>query len=421
MYKAVITKLTNVRPHGNADRLQLATVLGNQVVVGLDNYEGQLGIFFPTDGQLSEEYANANDLVGYTDENGIRQGGFFCSKRRVRSQKFRGEKSDGYWAPLSSLAFTGAHLDILEDGYELDELNSVRLCNKYYTQATKQAQGQRRSFARGETPMFRKHPDTSQFRYAAERIPEGAILTFTEKEHGTSGRFGLVRDPNKIPGKVKRFLARLFRIPIETGEWVEMMGTRNVIVENAAGGYYGDNLFRYEAVAPLRGQLRKGEVVYFEIVGWQRENAPIMPPHSTKGDKELVRKYGEKMYYTYGCENGTHRLRVYRIALATEDGHVIDMSWHYVQARCKELGVECVEEIYPKVIYGGNVEGLRELVEELSDGPSTIDPNHIREGVIVRADYGTETVFLKNKGFTFRLLEGIVKEADNYVDLEEVS
>src|SRR6185369_6632315 len=104
MYEAIIAKLTNLRPHSNADRLQLATVQGNQVVVGLDYTEGTLGIFFPTDGQLSMEFATANDLIARRDETtGEKAGGFFDQNRRVRCQRFRGEKSDGYWCKLDSL------------------------------------------------------------------------------------------------------------------------------------------------------------------------------------------------------------------------------------------------------------------------------------------------------------------------------
>ena len=36
-YKAIVTKLTNVRPHSNADKVQLATCHGNQVVIGLNH------------------------------------------------------------------------------------------------------------------------------------------------------------------------------------------------------------------------------------------------------------------------------------------------------------------------------------------------------------------------------------------------
>ena len=55
MYKAKVVKLS-VKPHPNADRLQLGFVQGIQVIVGLDVQEGEAGAYFPCDGQLSEEF-----------------------------------------------------------------------------------------------------------------------------------------------------------------------------------------------------------------------------------------------------------------------------------------------------------------------------------------------------------------------------
>ena len=133
-YKAIICEI-KTRPHPNADKLQLADANGFQVVVGLDNYDGQLGIFFPTDGQLSEEYCKEHDLVGYSEqlEDGtkVKRGGYFPASRRVRAQRFRGERSDGYWAPIDTLEFTGFDVASLVVGDQIDSLNGVPLCNKY--------------------------------------------------------------------------------------------------------------------------------------------------------------------------------------------------------------------------------------------------------------------------------------------------
>jgi hypothetical protein len=51
-YTAVIAQLKNIRKHTNADRLKIATVTGEQIIVGLDHEDGDLGIFFPVDGRL---------------------------------------------------------------------------------------------------------------------------------------------------------------------------------------------------------------------------------------------------------------------------------------------------------------------------------------------------------------------------------
>ena len=63
MYCAYITTIKNLRKHSNADRLQCTTIFGNNVIVDLSYQESQRVIFFPTDGQLGEEFANENNLV----------------------------------------------------------------------------------------------------------------------------------------------------------------------------------------------------------------------------------------------------------------------------------------------------------------------------------------------------------------------
>ena len=85
MYNAIVTKI-RVSDHPNADRLQIGHCCGSQVIVGLSVEDNELGIFFPCDGQLSEEFAAANDLVAYKDpETGANKGGFFAANRRVRA------------------------------------------------------------------------------------------------------------------------------------------------------------------------------------------------------------------------------------------------------------------------------------------------------------------------------------------------
>ena len=74
-YCGYIVTIKELRPHSNADRLQIATIFGNDVIVSLDTQKGQQGVYFPVDGQLSPEFCAANDLVRRKDENGNSAGG----------------------------------------------------------------------------------------------------------------------------------------------------------------------------------------------------------------------------------------------------------------------------------------------------------------------------------------------------------
>ena len=124
-YTAIITPLRTVRPHSNADRLQLATVTGEQVVVGLDAKDGDLGIFFPIDGQLTTEFMHIMNLHRHADLNADKtQTGMFDNNGRVRAQTFRGEKSEGFWLPLSNLP-SDLVMDSVTEGYEFTFIGAI--------------------------------------------------------------------------------------------------------------------------------------------------------------------------------------------------------------------------------------------------------------------------------------------------------
>lgn len=423
MYEAIICSI-HTRPHPNADKLLLGEAHGYQVVVGLDTKDGELGVFFPTDGQLSEEMCEANDLIGYTDPvTGEKRGGYFPRNRRVRSQKFRGERSDGYWTPLTSLVWTGAKLDKLTEGTKFTELNGKPVCNKYFTPATLKA------MARGgparQNNFFAKHVETDQFKNEVDRIPINSIIYITEKLHGTSGRFGNVLDQSV---EKRTLLDRLFRRTRISQSYTELIGTRNTILGKHSGpSFYGSEEFRYEAIRGLEGRLHPGEILYFEIVGYTHTGASIMGQHDVTKlqDKTLQKKYGKVMEYRYGCnpETTPFKLFVYRITQVAEDGHTIELSWPQVKARCAILGLQHVPEIpVPPHVWGWSSGDILKAVEHHMEGESTLDHSHIREGVVLRVEQPNgETKFLKAKSFTFGLLEGYIKERDDYIDTEEVA
>ena len=125
-----VVQINELNPHSNADRLQIATIFGASVIVDLSVKVGDLGVFFPIDLQLSEEYCNENNLVRKKDENGNNIGGYLDpDKRNIRAMKLRGEKSEGLFMPLESLRYTGETK--FEVGEKIDVLNGHEICRKY--------------------------------------------------------------------------------------------------------------------------------------------------------------------------------------------------------------------------------------------------------------------------------------------------
>ena len=204
-YKAIISKL-EIKPHGNADKLEIATAFNTEFVVGKDDFvTGDLAIVFLTDGQLDDEYCKQNCLYPVYGEDGKKiGGGFFDPKnRRVRAQGFRGVKSYGYVARIYSVEYTGYDTSKLKEGDSFDELNGHKICNKYETKATRAFKGEKSLHRRRETEMLRMHPDTEQLKYYIDKITKGSILQVSLKLHGTSGRTGFVLDEKPKISEVK--------------------------------------------------------------------------------------------------------------------------------------------------------------------------------------------------------------------------
>ncbi|MCK5021136.1 MAG: hypothetical protein KAS32_29265 [Candidatus Peribacteraceae bacterium] len=436
MYKAIVCRI-KLFPHPNADKLVLGNAHGFQVIVGKDDFvDDQLCVFFPPDGQLSEEMCKANDLIAYKDpETHKRKGGYFSENRRVKSQNLRQQKSEGYCTNLEAFKFTKFNVSKLKEGDQFDELKGVPICNKYFTPATLKAMRNKTGVLRRANQCFSQHVETKQFKYVANTIPKGSILNFTEKLHGTSGRFGYVLD-EVIKGKWKRFIhyilevvSRYFiaeaKIAGRTEQvWDYLNGTRRTILAKSTGpSFYGNEEFRENVIRSLREHMHKGEVLYYEIVGYTTTGKSIMSSVATKKlkDKAITKKYGDTMNYKYGCVEGIADIYVYRITMVNDDGISFDLSWDRIKERCRVLGVKHVPEMAEPVIYDGDLDKLTEKVSEMMEGDSTVDASHIREGIVVRADNGNGTIFMKAKSHTFGVLEGFIKEDEDYVDMEEVA
>ena len=432
-YTAVVTKLTNVRPHSNADKVQLATCHGNQVVIGLDHIEGELGVYFASDGQLSHGFCSANNLFRKAELNSDPEGktGMFDENRRVRAQRFRGEISDGFWVPISNFDFIMG-VGLLNEGFEFDTLDGNLICEKYVNQATlkiaRENAGKKTKRAKSSI-MFKEHFDTGHFGKNLHEFDNNQTIIITEKLHGTSGRIGHVQVERTL--KWKERLAKKLGVKVQETEWKYLNGTRRVVLEESSGTQYHDPTIRDKAFKLFNGNLRKGETVYFEIVGFESTGASIMPKVDTTkmGDKEFTKTYGKTMPFSYGCGETESRVYVYRMTLADEDGHTIDYAWDDVVKRCKELGVDTVPHIrtitlneiaVKHEIYDDRdiKEEFSKMVESYGSGASSLDACHIKEGVCVRIEGGISNKTFKFKSFEFKVLEGIIKDS-GVVDAEE--
>ena len=452
-YKAYVTELKNVRKHPNADRLLLGDCFGNTVCVNLDYVEGQIGVYFPTDGQLSVEFADANNLVRKKDENGNNVGGYMDpDKRNVKAIKLRGEKSDGLFLPLHCLESFG-DITQLRVGDTIDVFNGHEICKKYIPRSNTRrghySEGNKtRKHKAPVAPLFMEHADTEQLAYNLDAFRCGDEIEITLKMHGTSQRTAHLPT---LQGYKRTFWEKLTRkegTPIYA--WGGVSGTRRVVLEDFEGGFYGSNAFREQHSKFFDGKLWKGETVYYEVVGFTDTGAPIMAECSNKklNDPDFVKQYGDTTVFSYGCEPavltfddtdgrdqkvvGQSDVYVYRMTMTNEDGDVVEYTPDFMRYRCEQMGAKTVPVLWKGTIPEiDNDEALMEdmretagtwiknIAEQYYDGPDPIGKTHVREGVVVRILNRPKFCAYKHKNFAFKVLEGIIKDTADAPDMEE--
>lgn len=461
-YTAFVTRLRNLRKHPNADRLQIGECFGNSVVVSMEYTRDQLGVYFPCDGKLSTEFAEANNLLRKKDENGNNIGGYMDpEKRNVTALKLRGEKSDGLFLPLESLSSFG-DITTLTEGTKIDVWNGHLICEKYIPRKQVRtgsvSTGNRTRKKKVPTaPLFTEHADTEQLAYNLGAFKTGDLIEISLKMHGTSQRTAYLP---VFQGYKKTFWDKLFKrdgTPIY--DWGYVSGTRRVVLDNFDGGFYGSNEFREQHSKFFEGKLLKGEEVYYEVVGFTHTGAPIMASASNKklNDKDFVKQYGDTTVFSYGCSpTGTKTLYgydeqgefaieqrvpqsdvyVYRMTMTNEDGDVVEYTPDYMRYRCEQMGVKTVDVLEKFIIPSDRMmqdpetgmpcwihvdpdKYVLEMAEKHFDGPDPVGKTHVREGVVVRIVNRPKFCAYKHKNWFFKALEGLVKVEAEAPDMEE--
>ena len=439
-----VVKVRDLRPHTNADRLQILRVFEEDVIVGLDTHVGDIGVYFPCDLQLSEKFCEINNLVRKKDENGNNIGGYMDpDKRNVKAIKLRGEQSNGLYLNITCLT-EFCNISELKPGDQITVLNGEEICKKYIPKRnpTRAYHGEHIKKAKANiAPTFYEHVDTEQVAYNLDKFHNGDEIQLTLKMHGTSGRTGHLPLVHTKRTWLDKLLRRHGKDYMAYGY---ITGTRRVVLDGKrTGGYYDSDNFRYAMADKFNGKLPKGFVVYYEIVGFQGpDGAPIMGQvaNSKIKDKEFSKMYGDVTTFSYGCDqDGDYEFHsflepgrefdkfpcceiyVYRITMVNEDGEVVELSPDQIHSYCDKWAVNYVPEferfVIPEDVNPG--EYVVRKIEQYYDGPDPIGKTHVREGVVARIMNRTKFEAYKMKNISFKILEGIYKEEAEAPDMEE--
>lgn len=441
-YFGIVYTVKELRPHPNADKLQILPLFGTQTIVGLDVKAGDIGIYFREGLQLSEEFCDFNHLCR-VDKDGNKDTGYMeRNKRNVKTIKLRNEYSDGIWLPISCLDFANSYI-VAQEGDHIEMVNGKQVCCKYVpfqrpSAPTVKQNGKVRKKSAPIAPDFKEHTDTAQLMYNLDQFQSGDLIEISLKMHGTSARTAHTR---VLKGYKRSLLDRILRRegkPIY--EYGYVSGTRRTVLEDFDGGYYGDNKFRELAAKFFEGKLHRGEEIYYEIVGYTTGSKPIMPSANLT-DLEAKSIYGDVMEFSYGCSpNGKKKLYgkdeeglfsieqdvpqqdfyVYRITQQLDDGSVIELSGDQMRQRCEELDCKYVPLLAKFVIpsqeeLNGLTPGeyVQQMAEHYYDGPDPIGKTHVREGIVVRIVDRKGYICFKSKNELFKMCAGIgIEKAD---------
>lgn len=191
-YCAVVVEIKTLVPIENCDNVVHAIIMGNHVVVSKETQIGAIGLYFPLETRLSNEYLKTNNLYRKSELNSDpEEKGYFEENGRIRCVKFRGNKSEGLFMPIESIAEFLEKGDDPVIGDEFDELNGVNICSKYVVKKSKE-QGLGNKQKKGRNPkvsklidgQFNFHQDTSMMYKNMHKIKPDSLLSITYKLHG---------------------------------------------------------------------------------------------------------------------------------------------------------------------------------------------------------------------------------------------
>jgi len=277
-----LTTIDDVKPHPNADKLEIAVIKGTQTISGKGEFcKGQRVVFFPPGILIPQDVSQSLGIQKYLKHAEI--DGIKC-QCRVAGCRLRGEASYGFVIPAP---------DLLR-AHPLGSDVSVMWAAQKYEPPAKYFSGD----IAPEDSRFHKYTDIENIWRFPDAFSDGVLVRITEKIHGTNSRVGLI---------------------LKDGEFEFMAGshrTRKKKPEGEKTCIYWRPL-EDEAILNLLTHLcdeKNSVIVFGEIYGF--------------GVQDL----------DYGTKDG------YRVFDISVNGKYLD--WADVKQACQEHGVETVPVLY---------------------------------------------------------------------------
>lgn len=369
-YLSKIVKIDSFTQHINPEvtRLKVAHVDGYNILVGIDEQPGKF-VYFPAMSCINPQLLSFANLYRHKELNeNPEKTGMFEDNGRVKAIRLKGQVSEGFLLPLSTLVdFVSTSTSIAFDesdcpvGTEFNEVEhkgkSFWISKKYVVKEAQQQapSGDRKDrkrqkglkkFNRIIDNQFRFHYSTTIIRKEPNTVGPDDLIHISSKWDGTSAvyTYVLCKHPLTWREKVAKFLTKN-----EFNDYDYVYSSRSVIknanitLGKVNPGFYGEGADVWaESFKVIKPFLIKGMTIYAEVVGYLPNNKPIMKRSAGIYDYGCVpMKTGEE--YTYGKH---YKIMVYRITMTNPDGIVHEFSAREVQQWCKLNGLVPVNELY---------------------------------------------------------------------------
>ena len=326
-------KISEVKPHHNADKLDIVKCYGFEVVTQRGKYKvGDRVIYLPPDSVITPEL----EAILFPPDSKI-----FLNNRRIRAIKIRGQISYGMIVDSSKV-----NIDYVIANVSKYEPPAASIPAHMGVKTSKKI----------SNPNFTKYTDIENFKYYDRVFQDGEPVYVSEKLHGTSFRCGWFKnEPTTLWKKALNFLGLLQ--PYEF-----CWGSRTVQIQGKVlghKGYYDEDVYtKMVNQYNLKSVIPKGFGVYGEIVG-----------------------DGIQKNYTYGCKQGEHKLYVYDISIETPDHPFAKNRWLNFEEfdnMIVQMGLTPVPNLYVGPFDASVINLLR-------DGDSTVGGQPVREGVVIKS------------------------------------
>ena len=222
-----ISKVTEIIPIENADKIELAKVGGWQCIIQKDSHKvDDLVVVATTDAIIPESLSDAMNVTSY-----LRKGG------RVRTVKLRGVYSECLIIPFTHTPRPATY----KEGEDMmKELNIF----KYEPPVKQITLSSGKKIRYHENPNFLVYYKFPNLKNAPDMFTPEDDVQITRKMHGTNARYGIVKK-NKLSflDKLKLAIAKKIRPEWKWAEYEFVVGSHNVEKGSDSQGFYETNVW----------------------------------------------------------------------------------------------------------------------------------------------------------------------------------